>query len=279
MPGARLLLAVWLLLGAAPSAADVEALDALRAFLAANPGVRGEELIDVAAGDGIDRVLAVVHNPDSGLSLRALRVSEISGGVGFERNPAELSGRDGALARGSYLVLLTQDCDTTRPRPRMQPGSWLFLRDNALVAFDLVLYAPDCRIAEERSHAADHDALRVVGEQLFRKLGRGRFRYGALQYEVWDDAFAAPTRAATLSLLRAGAAADPEDAEVQNRLAVGLHASGDREAAFERLQRASKLDPSAPTPHRNLAVIHRQRGEKEEAAREEALAAAAGAPR
>lgn len=270
----------WLLavcLAPAGAFADRPPPDPLHAYLAANPSVRGEELIDVSAGDGVDRVLAVIHNPDSGLVLRALRVSEIRGGVALERSPEELAGAAGQASQASFLILVTQSCDDRQPRPRMLPGSWIFLRENALVAFDVVRYAPDCRITEERSLAADHDALRVVGEQLFRKLGRGRFRYGALQYDVWDDAFAAPTREATLSLLRARAASDPDDGSVQNRLAVALHAAGERDAAFERLQRAAALDPGAAAPHRNLAAVHRQRGEREEAARQDALAAAAGA--
>lgn len=274
---ARVLVALGACLGAAPAWTEASPADPLHAYLAAHPGARGEELIELSAGDRIDRVLAVLHNPDAGFSLRALRVSEISGGVGDERSPSELGGPSGRDAKGSFLVLVTQDCDMRQPSPRMLPGSWLYLRENALVAFDVVLYGADCRVVEERTLASDHDGLRVVGEQLFRKLGRGRFRYGALEYERWDDAFAAPTRDATLSLLRARAAENPEDGGAQNRLAVALHAAGERDAAFERLQRAARLDPAAPAPHRNLARIHRQRGEKEEAAREEALAASAGA--
>jgi tetratricopeptide (TPR) repeat protein len=250
----------------------------LRRFLDDNPGTRGEELIDVVPRDSIDRVLAFVHNPDSGVAVSALRVSELVGGVAMERSVADLAGRAGAEARGSYLVLVTQDCDGRQAPPRMQPGSWLFLRQNRLAAWDVVSYGPDCRPLEERVEASDHDAMRVVGEALFRRQGRGRFRYGALRYDDWDEAFVAPTREATLSLLRARAAASPADASVQNHLAVALYAAGDREAAAQRLARASALDPSAPDPHRNLAIVHRQRGDRAAAAREEALAGAASAP-
>lgn len=203
-------------------------------------------------------------------------VAELVGGVAFERDVSSLAADPAQAKTGSFLVTVTQPCDDRRSRPRMRPGSWLFIRDGGLVAFDLLVYEADCAIAGEWVLASDHDALRVVGEQLFRRLGRGRFRYGSLQYEFWDDAFAAPTREATLSLLRADAAANPDDGETHNRLAVALHASGDREAAFDRLRRAARLDPTLPCVHWNLASLHRQRGEKGEAAREEAIAEGAG---
>ncbi|MCC6639551.1 MAG: hypothetical protein IT386_00130 [Deltaproteobacteria bacterium] len=272
----RAALALVVLLAAGDAGADeAPEPDPLHVFLDEHPGMRGEELIDVAAGDGIDRVLAVVHNTESGLVVRALRVSEVAGSVAIERTPQQLAGRAGAEARGSYLVLLTQDCDERQPPPRMRPGSWLFLRANRLIAWDLVTYAEDCRPREERFEASDHDAMRVVGEDLFRTVGRGRFRYGALRYDAFEPAFVAPTREATLSLLRARAASAPSDAAVQNRLAVALYASGDRDGALHRLERAAALDPSAPDPHRNLATVYRQRGDRVAAEREETLAGAA----
>jgi hypothetical protein len=264
-----------LLFSAAVRADEAPAPDPLQVFLDDNPGTRGEELIDVAAGDSIDRVLAFLHNPESGVALGALRVTELVGGVAMERSPLHLAGRAGADARGSYLVLVTQGCDERQPPPRMRPGSWLFLRANRLAAWDVVAYRADCQPQEERFEASDHAAMRVVGEDLFRAQGRGRFRYGALRYDAWEEAFVAPTREATLSLLRARAAAAPSDAAVQNRFAVALYAAGDREGAERRLERAVELDPLAPDPHRNLAVVYRQRGDRAAAAREEAQAAAA----
>ena len=273
MRAERATLALVVLLAGAV-ARGAEAPDALAAYLEDNPGMRGEELIDVAAGDSVDRVLAVLGNPESGIAVRTLRVSEIDGSAGTERSPAALAGRAGAAERGSFLVLLTQDCDDREPPPRMRPGSWLFLRANRLVAWDLAVYGDGCRTREERFEASDHDAMRVVGEALFRGIGRGRFRYGALRYDTFDPAFVAPTREATLSLLRARAAAAPSDAAAQNRLAVALYAAADREAALRRLERAVELDPAAADPHRNLATIYRQRGDREAAEREEALAGA-----
>ncbi len=265
-------LGLGLLLGVTTAVAEPADRDPLRAFLEDNPGTRGEELIDFALGDSIDRVLAVAHNPESGLAARAVGILDVSGSAAIDRSVAAFVGGAGASARGSYLLLLTQDCDDRQPPPRMRPGGWLYLSGNQLAAFDVVSYGPDCRAAEERFETSSHDAMRVVGEQLFRRVGRGRFRYGALRYDTWDDAFAAPTREATLSLLRGHAAAAPEDSSVQNRFAVGLYASGDPEAASQRLLRAEQLDPTARDPHRNLAHVYRQRGDRAGAAREEALA-------
>lgn len=263
-----------LLVAASVRAEPALAPDPLQVFLGEHPGMRGEDLIDVALGDSIDRILAVVHNPESGMVVSALRVSEITGSSGTERSPAALAGRAGAETKGSYLVLVTQDCDENQVSPEMRPGSWLFLRANRLVAFDVVGYADDCRVREERSDASDHDAMRVVGEALFRRIGRGRFRYGALRYDTFEPAFVAPTREATLSLLRARVAEAPDDAAAQNRLAVALYAAGDREGARRRLERAVELDPSARDPHLNLAIVHRQRGDRAAAEREESLAGA-----
>ncbi len=266
------------LLGAAAKADEAPEPDPLQVFLDDNPGVRGEDLIDVSPGDSIDRVLAFVHNPESGVTLAGLRVTQFGVGAPEDRPASELAGRRGADARGSFLVRVTQPCDDVQPAPRMQPGSWLVLRENALAAWDVLLYGADCRPRQERVEASDHEAMRVVGESVFRPLGRGRFRYGPLRYETFDEAFVAPTREATLSLLRARAAAAPSDAAVQNRLAVGLYAAGDRDAAVRRLERAAEIDPSSPDPHRNLAIAHRLRGDRGASAREEGLARDAEPP-
>jgi hypothetical protein len=267
-----------LFLSVAGAAGEPAEPDPLRAFLEDNPGTHGEELIDFALGDSVDRVLAVVHNPESGLTTRAVGILDVIGNAAVDRSLATLAGRSGAEARGSYLVLVTQDCDDRQAPPRMRPGGWLYLSANRLAAFDVVSYGPNCRVAEERFETSSHDAMRVVGERLYRPLGRGRFRYGALRYDSWDDAFAAPTREATLSLLRGHAAGAPDDPSVQNRFAVGLYASGDREGASQRLLRAEHLDPSAPDPHWNLAHVYRQRGDRAGAAREEALASPTSPP-
>ncbi len=246
----------------------------LQIFREDNPGLDEEDLIGFSTGDSIDRVLAVAYNPESGLAAEAVQVTELVEGVPTERALGSLSGRAGAAATGSYLVFLTQRCDELQPAPRMLPGSWLYLRDNRLVAWDAVVYAPDCSVSEERFEASDHAAMRVVGEELFRSQARGRFRYGALRYQNFDAAFVAPSREAMLSLLAARAADAPDDAQAQLHFGVGLYAAGDRDAALRRLQRAAELDPAAAEPHLDLAVVYRQRGDRAAAAREEALAAA-----
>lgn len=273
--GARSALLALALIGvlAAPARADdPPGPDPLAAFLEANPGVRGEDLVVVASGDRVDRVLAVLHNPESGLAAQGVRVVALDGNVQTDRGPEELAGPAGASASETFLVLVTQECDDRQPPPRMRPGGWLLLRANRLAAWDVPVYGPDCRVQGEQVEASDHEAMRQVGEAHFRRLGRGRFRYGTLRYDAWDDAFAAPTREATLSLLRAHAVAAPEDGAAQNRLAVALYAAGERDAALERLRRASRLQARGADAHRNLAAVYRQRGQKDEAAQQEALA-------
>jgi Flp pilus assembly protein TadD len=70
-----------------------------------------------------------------------------------------------------------------------------------------------------------------------------------------------------LSHLRADASARPGDAHAQNRLAVALFATGEREAAVEALRRAAEIEPSWSLPHRNLAVAHLHQGDLVAAAR------------
>jgi Flp pilus assembly protein TadD len=53
----------------------------------------------------------------------------------------------------------------------------------------------------------------------------------------------------------------PDDAHAQMRLAVGLYAVGERAGAVAALERAAALAPGWALPQRNLAVVHRQRGQ------------------
>ena len=107
--------------------------------------------------------------------------------------------------------------------------------------------------------------MRVVGTQLFRPNQRGAFLYGPLRYERWDEAFAAPTEQAMLSVLAGGLRAARSSAGANNRYAVGLYAVGRRKEALEHLHRAAELAPKWDLPHANLAIAHRQAGELEAA--------------
>jgi Flp pilus assembly protein TadD len=115
--------------------------------------------------------------------------------------------------------------------------------------------------------------MRQVGQAVFRPLRRGNFRYGPLAYQTWDDAFAASNPAATTARLKTSAAARPGDAHAHNRLAVGLFAVGERDAAVEALRRAAELEPSWSLPHWNLAIAHLHRGDLAAAARAQERAA------
>ena len=101
---------------------------------------------------------------------------------------------------------------------------------------------------------------------LFSRARRGRFHYGPLAYEEWNEAFASPTPVGMLSRLQATARERPHDARAQNRLAVGQYALGQRKAAVGALERAVRLASSWPVPHRNLAITYRQQGDLDAAA-------------
>jgi hypothetical protein len=234
------------------------------------PDLEAADLLDVSLGDSLARVLAVVHNEAVGAQPTRVRILELSG-----HDPLEVPdpGRDAETSRRSFFVAVASAC-ARPPRPGGAPDfdSWFFLPANALAAWSLQTYTGDCRPEPPLVETSDHEAMRVVGDRFFRRVGRGRFPYGPLRYEDWDDAFAAPSRKAALSLLQARAVARPRDARAQNRLAVALYAAGERDGAIQALRRAAELDPAWDLPHRNLAVVHQHRGETAAADHESRLA-------
>lgn len=263
-------LALALVLGL-PGAATA-APDPFQAYRTWKPQLADEDLLEVAAGDTIARVLAVVYNPDSGVAPRRVRVSELAASGPVERTPEDLAGEAGEQATGTFLISVTQRCDTSQPAGHEVVGSWFYLPRNRLQAWQLQPYGPACRPEAPLFEASDHEAIRVVGEQLFRPAKRGPFRYGALVYEEWNDAFGAATREAMLSLLRAGIVGHEKDARAYNRLAVGLYAAGETRDALAALRRAARLEPGWGVPHHNLSVIYLRLGDREDAARERQLA-------
>jgi len=271
----RRALAVALVVGL-PATAQAS-VDPFHAYRAWKPGVADEELLEVAAGDSLARVLAVIYNPDAGVGPRRVRVSELAASGPVERDPESLAGEPGDSAKGTFLVSVTQSCDASRGADSHALGSWFYLPRNRLQAWQLQPYAAGCRAESPLFEASDHEAMRVVGEALFRPARRGTFRYGALLYDEWDDAFGAATREAMLSLLRAGLAGHEHDARAYNRLAVGLYAAGETHDALAALRRAARFEPAWGLPHRNLSVIYLRLGDREAAARERQLAEAENA--
>jgi len=235
-------------------AGTARASDPYRAYRDAHPGLAEEDLLDVERGDDLARVLAVLHNPDAGVGPRRLRVRELGRGGGRPLDVDTLLAPGAGPESGVVLVDLAQTCDTSAAGDAGFT-SWLYLRNDRLVAWDLETYGPACRPAPRSVDALDHDALRDVGATLFRPAGRGPFRYGVLAYDEWDDAFAAPTRTAMLSLLQQEADTAPKDARAQQRLAVGLQAAGDRDGARRALERAVALDPGWRLPAENLVTV------------------------
>jgi hypothetical protein len=256
-----------LLLASAVLLAASSREDFFRAYLKEHPGVTEDELIEVAAGDPLDRVLAVIHHPDLGVNPLGLNLFRIDGAGTVELDVREIPA-DPASA-GDLFVAVRQRCRGGFPGPDEPAfGSWLYLPAGRLSAWSLQPFGAGCRPEDPMVEASDHAAMRRVGQAVFRRLRRGSFRYGPLSYQEWDGAFAAPTPIAMLSRLNASVAARPGDSHAHNRLAVGLFAIGERDAAVEALRRAAELEPGWSLPHRNLAIAHLHRGDLAAAASE-----------
>ncbi len=247
------------------------AVDPYLAYRDANPEVGEEDLLDVQAGDSLERVLAVLHHPHAGFDTTAVRVWRNDGaGLAPVPLPEVLAAEE---RDGSLLAAVTQRCSRAPDGAGGPPfSSWFLLQRGRLRAWSLQAYGPDCRLEDPLVDASDHDAMREVGRALFARARKGPFRYGPLVYEEWDDAFASPTPESMLSRLQDAASARPHDAHAQNRLAVGRYATGERKVAVAALERAMHLAPSWPVPHRNLAVAYRQRGDLAAAAEARAQA-------
>jgi hypothetical protein len=245
-----------------------------KSALAAPPPERSDsEPVEFAAGDDLQHVLSFLRHPESGIGVAHLRVQILSA-TGTTVLPTEsLAAGKSDLPPATYLVDVTQKCDR---RGSSEEGnaftSWFYLPDGRLAAWDVQTYGPGCRIEPALFETSNHEAMRSVGRALFRPVRVGRFRYGALRYHAWDDAFGAPTREATLSLLRKQVQEQPASARAQNELAVGLYASGQRDAAIRSLEHAAQLAPDWDLPHENLALALRERGDLSAAARESQLA-------
>jgi len=238
-----------------------------RAYLEKHPRVAEDELIEVAAGDPPDRVLAVIHHPDLGVDPLAVDPCRIDGTSTVELDVREMLAEPATV--GDLFIAVRQHCSGGFAGPGEPAfGSWLYLPEGQLSAWSLQPFGADCRPEEPLVEASDHDVMRQVGQAVFRPLRRGSFRYGPLSYHEWDDAFAAPTPVAMISHLQTSVTAGPDDPHAHNRLAVGLFAIGERDAAVAALHRAAELEPGWSLPHRNLAIAHRHRGDLAAAARE-----------
>jgi len=231
--------------------------------------------VEFAAGDDLQHILAFLRHPESGIGASRLRVQTLSPTGATPLPPESFAPGKNAFPSATYLVDITQKCDSSVVSEEGKAfTSWFYLPDGQLAAWDVQTYGPGCRIEPRLFEASDHEALRSVGRALFRPAGQGRFRYGALRYRTWDDAFGAPTREATLSLLRKQGLEQPNSARAQNDLAVGLYAAGQRDTAIETLGHAAQLAPEWDLPHENLALALRERGDLSGAERESHLAEA-----
>lgn len=260
----RLGLAVALLAGAL-SLGVATREEFFRTYLEKHPEVAEEDLIDVAAGDALDRVLAVAHHPDLGVDPVSVDLFRIDGARAVPVEVARVLTETGAP--GDLFMAVRQRCGEPVPGATTPVfGSWFYLPAGRLAAWSLQPYGPGCRREDPMVEASDHAVMRRVGEVVFRPLRRGHFRYGPMEYQEWDDAFGAPSTLAMISRLKASVAKETVDAHAHNRLAVGLFAIGERDEAVQALQRAAQLEPGWALPHRNLAVAHLHRGDLEAAA-------------
>jgi hypothetical protein len=242
--------------------------------LAVPPHERSDaEPVEFAAGDDLAQVLAFLRHPESGIGAARLRVQILSATGSTPLPPESLAPGKSDFPPATYLVDVTQKCDLRGSSGEEKAfTSWFYLPDGQLAAWDVQTYGPGCRTEPRLFETSDHDAMRSVGRALFRPTRVGRFRYGALLYRSWDDAFSAPTREAMISLLRKQVLQQPSNARAQNELAVGLYADGQRDIAIETLEHAAQLAPDWDLPHENLALALRERGELTAAERESQLA-------
>jgi len=276
---------VALLLASAIALAASAEQDFFRGYLANHPGVAEDDLIEVVAGDPLDRVLAVIHHPDLGLDPIAVDLFRIDGAAAIEIDLRETLARPASA--GDLFIAVWQRCRGGFPGPG-EPAfsSWLYLPAGRLSAWSLQPFGDRCRPEDPMVEASDHAVMQRVGQAVFRPLRRGHFRYGPLAYQEWDDAFAAPTPAAMISRLETSVAARPGDAHVHNRLAVGLFAVGERDRAMQALRGAAELEPGWSLPQRNLAIAYLHHGDPAAAARAQeradeidGIAAGSGSPR
>jgi hypothetical protein len=246
----------------------------IRPAAAAPPPEHGDrEPIEFAAGDDLQQVLKFLRHPESGIGVARLRVQILSATGATTLPPESVTAGKSDFPPATYLVDVTQKCDRSDASEESNAfTSWFYLPDGRLAAWDVQTYGPGCRTEPPLFETSNHDAMRSVGRALFRPVRVGRFRYGALRYHSWDDAFGAPTREAMLSLLRKQVQEQPASARAQNELAVGLYASGQRDAAIESLEHAAQLAPDWDLPHENLALALRERGDLSAAERESELA-------
>lgn len=236
------------------------AADPYASYRDAHPDVGVEDLLEVERGDSLERVLAVLHNPDASFAPTAVRLFE-AGGLGAAEVALETVLRAGESAP-TLVAAVAQRCTEARPGAGGPPfTSWFLLEAGVLRVWALQPFGPDCSRQDSLVDASDHEAMRQVGRALFARARRGSFHYGPLAYEEWNEAFASPTPEGMLSRLQATARERPHDARAQNRLAVGHYALGERKAAVAALERAIRLASSWPVPHRNLAVSYRQQGD------------------
>ena len=258
---------VALLLASAIALAASGEQDYFRGYLAKHPGVAEDDLIGVVEGDPLDRALAVIHHPDLGVDPLALDPLRIEGAGAVEVAVGEILVEP--VSAGDLFIAVRQRCRENAPGPG-EPAfsSWLYFSEGRLSAWSLQPFGAGCRPEDPLVEASDHAVMRRVGQAVFRSRQRGSFRYGPLAYQEWDDAFAAPTPVAMISRLNTAVAVRPGDARAHNRLAVGLFAIGERDAAVEALRHAAELEPGWSLPHRNLAVAHLHRGDLAAAARD-----------
>ena len=253
-----------LLAGALALAASGEE-DFFRGYLERHPGVGEDELLEVVAGDPADRALAVIHHPDLGMDPLAVDLFRIDGAGAREVAVGEILVEPASA--GDLFIAVRQRCHASGAgEPAF--SSWAYFSTGRLSAWSLQPFGAGCRPEDPLVEASDHAVMRRVGQAVFRPRQRGSFRYGPLAYQEWDDAFAAPTPVAMISRLNTAVAVRPGDARAHNRLAVGLFAIGERDAAVEALRHAAELEPGWSLPHRNLAVAHLHRGDLAAAARE-----------
>jgi tetratricopeptide (TPR) repeat protein len=227
-------LAALLLAGAIALAASGEK-DPFRRYLEEHPGVAEDELIEVAAGDPLDRALAVIHHPDLGVDPLCVDLLRIEGAGAVPLDPGEIVGN--RTPTGDLFIAVRQRCASDHAVMRrigqavfrpLRRGSFRY-GPLAYQEWDDAFAAPTPVAMISRLETSA--AARPGDAHAQNRLGVGLFAVGE--------------RDAAVEALRRAAELEPGWSLPHRNLAAAHLHRGDLAAAAHEHERADQIDRTA----------------------------------